>query len=179
MALDLLDEGLSTAERTGSQILAIKPGTTVLQAVPDSFSKWPAYGSPTAGYYVLKDDVVLSSTEITNAQQSTSPTGQPDVMFRFTRAGASAFSHLTASIARRGLELSNGNARLDQHFAIALDNQLLEVASIDPQQYPDGVTASQGAEIVGSFTKSSAHRLADALQRDALPFNLRLISITG
>jgi len=179
LALHLLDADLSTAERTGSQILAVKPGTTVLTAVPGSFSKWPAYGSPTAGYYVLKDDVVLSSNEITNPQQSTSATGQPDVMFRFTRSGASAFLALTAAVAQRGLELSNGNARLYQHFAIALDNQLLEVASVDPQDYPDGVTASQGTEIVGSFTKSSAQRLADQLQRDALPFNLRLISITG
>jgi preprotein translocase subunit SecD len=178
-ALNLLDANLSTTEQTGSQILAIKPGTTVLQAVPSSFSKWPADGTATAGYYVLKDNLALSSTEITNPQLKTDTSGAPDVTFGFTSTGASAFQKLTAAIAERGQELSTGNDVLQQHFAIAIGNELVEVAYIDYKSYPDGVSASQGAEITGNFTKSSAKNIANQLRRDTLPLNLQLISSTA
>jgi SecD/SecF fusion protein len=125
---------------------------------------------------VLRDDVALSGNEITNPQQSTDAGGNPDVTFGFAGKGASAFTSVTATIARRGLEVSLGQNKLQQHFAVALDGVLITVPQIDYTQFPDGIPSSQGAEITGGFTVSSAQDLANLLRDGALPINLKLIA---
>ena len=62
---------------------------------------------------------------------------------------------------------------LNQHFAVALDNQLITVPFIDFKQYPDGISGDNGADISGSFTISSARALANQLRLSALPVSLR------
>jgi hypothetical protein len=177
-ALKQLYEGLAPIDRSEGQVLIIKQGTVVLQAAPNSFSSWPAYGSPTAGYYVLKDKVALFDNQTTDPQQRTDATGAPDVTFGFTSGGVSAFQHLTATIAQRGQDDSIAGQTLDQHFAIALDNQLITVPSIDFKTYPDGIHG-KGGDITGAFTINVADRLARELRFGALPIKLRLISISG
>ena len=81
-----------------------------------------------------------------------------------------------ATIAHRGQLDSPFGQQLNQHFAVALDNQLITVPSIDYKQYPDGIPADSGAEITGGFTISSAQDLATQLRLGALPINLKLIS---
>ena len=61
---------------------------------------------------------------------------------------------------------------LNQHFAVALDNQLLTVPQIDFKQYPDGIIGGGGADITGGFTSQSASDLATQLRLGALPINL-------
>ncbi|MGO9903448.1 MAG: protein translocase subunit SecD [Solirubrobacteraceae bacterium] len=165
--------GVSLSE---GQVLVIKQGTVVLQAVPASFAHWPQFGSPSTKYFVLKDDVALLGSEITNPEQSTDSTGLPDVSFGFTSAGAKAFQSVTARLAQRGSTDSIAGQSLDQHFAVALDNQLVTVPSIDYRVYPDGINGGSGAEITGSFTISSAQQLANELRLGALPIKLDLIS---
>src|SRR5205085_9054474 len=65
--------------------------------------------------------------------------------------------------------------QLNQHFAVALDNKLIEVPQIDFKQYPDGIQGG-GADITGGFTIQSAQDLATQLRLGALPINLKLIS---
>src|SRR6202022_3804767 len=50
------------------------------------------------------------------------------------------------------------------------------VPSIDYTVYPEGIDATNGSEISGGFTLSSAQELANELQAGALPIKLELIS---
>ena len=63
-----------------------------------------------------------------------------------------------------------------QHFAIVLDEQVITAPSIDYVQYPEGIDATNGSEITGGFTITSAQNLADELQSGSLPIKLELIS---
>ncbi len=170
-----LPHGVSLSAK-GVQVLAVQQGTVVLQAVPSSFTHPTAWTDPTAQFYVLKDHTALFGNEITNPQQSTDQSGAPDVAFGFTSAGGTAFQNVTAQIARRG-ELASGLGQsLKQHFAVALDTQLITVPLIDYKIYPDGIQGNNGAEITGGFTITSAQDLATQLRLGALPIRLSLIS---
>jgi SecD/SecF fusion protein len=165
-----LPAGVSASEST---IVAVPRGTVVLQAIPQSFSTPTPIGDPSAQFYVLKDEIALGSSDITNPQQSTDPnSGQPDVTFGFTDNGKTKFQHVTANIARRGDLVSGLGQTLNQHFAVALDDRLITVPFIDFKQYPDGITGDNGADVSGSFTITSAKDLANELRLSALPVSL-------
>jgi SecD/SecF fusion protein len=165
-------------KRSQVQVLAVKRGTVVLEAVPASFTHPPPWTSPTAQFFVLHDHVALLGNEITNPQQSTDQAGSPDVTFGFTGKGQNAFQNVTARIARRGSDVSLFGQKNVQHFAVALDTQLITVPSIDFKVYPDGIQGGGGADITGGFTISSAQDLATQLRLGALPINLKLISVS-
>jgi SecD/SecF fusion protein len=168
-----LPEGVSASE---GQILTVPRGTVVLQALPASFANPVPIGDPGAQFYVLKDNVALRGSDITNPQQTTaSNAGAPVITFGFSSKGNTEFQKVTAQIARRGGQVSGLGRTLNQHFAVALDNQLITVPFIDYKQYPDGINGDQGADISGSFTKASAQDLANELRLGALPLNLKLI----
>ena len=102
---------------------------------------------------MLKDNVALRGSDITNPQESTDTGGNPDVEFGFNSKGGNAFQNVTAQIAQRGQQVSTLGQTYDQHFAVALDNQLVTVPSIDFKTYPDGITGGNGADITGGFTQ--------------------------
>jgi SecD/SecF fusion protein len=158
------------------QTLEIKQGTVVLQASDASFNPSTSFTNPTKQFFVLKDSVALQGTDITNPQQSTDSVGQPDVSFSFTGPGQNEFQNVTAAIAHRGALDSPFNQQRNQHFAVALDQKLITVPSIDYKLYPDGITGGGGADITGGFTIQSAQDLATQLRLGALPINLKLIS---
>ncbi|MHB1569387.1 MAG: protein translocase subunit SecD [Solirubrobacteraceae bacterium] len=166
----------SGVSRSQAQLLTIPQGTVVLQAANPSASDIIKFSSPQAQFFVLRDDVSLFGKDITNPVASTDSTGAPDVQFGFTSAGQSAFQKVTGTIARRGQNVSIGGQKLYQHFAVALDNQLITVPQINFQQYPDGIIGGGGADITGSFTSQTASDLATQLRLGALPINLKLIS---
>ena len=126
-----------------------------------------ALSSPAARFYVLRDNVALTGKDITDPQQGFNENQQPDVEFRFTDAGKTAFHDVTRTISQRGTNLRlpgvNPQAVL-QHFAVALDGRLISVASIDPQQLPDGIDGQNGAVIEGGFTIQSAQDLANLIK---------------
>ena len=169
-----LPAGVSASD---GQILVVPRGTVVLQAIPADFSKPTPIGDPSAQFFVLKDNVALRGSDITNPPQSTdSNTGQPDVTFGFSGKGKIEFQDVTSTIAHRGDLVSGLGQTLNQHFAVALDNQLITVPFISFKQYPDGINGDQGADISGSFTIGTAQDLANELRLGALPINLKLIS---
>ncbi len=169
-----LPPGVNASE---GQILTVPRGWVVLQAIPSSFSHPVATGSPSAQFFVLRDNVSLTGNDITNPQQSNDPnTGSPNVTFGFSSKGKNAFQNVTAQIARRGSLVSGLGQSLQQHFAVALDNQLVTVPYIDYKQYPDGINGDNGADISGNFTITSAQDLANQLRLGALPIKLKLIS---
>jgi SecD/SecF fusion protein len=160
------------------QALAVPQGTVVLQAANPSASNTIKATSPTAQFYVLKDNYSLSGSDITNPQASTDQSGSPDVTFGFNSFGAKQFQKVTAAIAHRGSVASPLGAtnQQNQHFAIALDTGLVSVPSIDFKTYPDGITGGGGADITGGFTSQTASDLANLLRLGALPINLVRIS---
>jgi SecD/SecF fusion protein len=174
-----LDSALPTgvsASAPGLQRYTVPRGWVVLQSVPADFSHEPAWSNPSAQFFVLKDNVSLFGNDITNPQQTTDQSGQPDVSFGFTSKGKTAFQNVTAAIAQRGDLASGLGQTLDQHFAVALDTQLITVPSIDFKQYPTGIPGDNGADITGGFTITTAQNLATQLRLGALPINLALIS---
>lgn len=92
--------------------------------------------------------------------------------FNFTARGNSQFQRLTAQIAHRGEVSSTGTQMLDQHTAVALDTQLITVASIDYKTYPDGITGGNGADITGASSTRTAHETAAILRDGVLAVSL-------
>jgi SecD/SecF fusion protein len=164
-----LPPGVSMSD---GQLLTVPQGTIVVQAEQVSPASPPAAASPAARFYVLKDNAALSNADIINPKQSTDQGGEPAIMFSFTSAGMTKFQHATAVIAHRGMVLSTPGQTLNQHFAVALDSQLVTVPAIDSRQYPDGITGGGGADITGGFTLRSARLVARLLSSGALPVTL-------
>ncbi len=157
---------------SNGQVFVVPQGTVVLQAANPSAANQVKPFSPQAQYYVLKDNAALSGSDITNPQASTDQSGNPNVQFGFDSAGDAAFENVTRQIAHRGQDVSTLGQTLEQHFAIALDQQLLTVPSIDYKVYPDGITGGNGADITAGLTAKSARRLASILRREPLPVRL-------
>jgi hypothetical protein len=166
-----LPAGVPTSD---AEQLAVPQGTVVLQAAVATAGQSLSPSDPTAPFYVLRDHGALSGGDITHPRQSTDESGSTDVSFGFTASGQKQFEQVTAAIAHRGaVDSPSGVAnQQNQHFAIALDQQLLTVASIDFNSYPDGVTGGGGADISGALTIHSAQELATILRTGPLPANL-------
>ena len=167
-----LPAGVSLA---GNEELKVPQGWLVLQAANPSPSHRTLFGSPDSQYFVLRDHLALKGSDITNPQASTDSSGQPDVQFGLDSHGAQQFQKTTAAIARRGSNVSLGTTKLYQHFATALDNQLLTVPEINFDQYQDGIIGN-ASEIDGGFTTTSAQALASELRLGALPIDLKQIA---
>ncbi|HYV15282.1 MAG TPA: protein translocase subunit SecD [Conexibacter sp.] len=162
-----------------SIVLSVPQGFVVLQAAPQDANSQVPIKDPSARFYVLRDHVALSGKDIRDPQQGFNQGQQPDVEFQFTGAGKTAFHNVTRTIAQRGTLLKLPGVTVEQaqqHFAVALDGKLISVASIDPQQLPDGIDGENGAIIEGGFTIQSAQDLANLLKLGALPIGLKLIS---
>jgi hypothetical protein len=160
--------GISAAS---GQVVKVPPGTTLLQASDASPSSHLPFGSPDARFFVLRDNEALGGQEITNPTHGTDATGSPDVTFSFTRTGAAAFEQTTRTLAHRGNSVSSLGQMLSQHFAVALDNQLLSVPQIDFKTYPDGIRGSS-ADLTGNFTAQTARDLAAILRYGPLAVTL-------
>ena len=165
-----LPRGVSASD---GRVLAVQQGTVVLQAA--TAGQQIDFSSPSARFYVLHDDVALRGAEITNPQLSSDTSGSPDVTFGFNSRGSRAFQNVTRQIAHRGQDVSTLGQTLDQHFAVALDNQLLTVPSIDFKIYPDGIIDANSADITGGFSRQSAKDLATEIRYGPLPLQLRVI----
>jgi SecD/SecF fusion protein len=166
----------------GAKVKAVRvnPGTILVQAHPEEFGGKINNPSPNS-FYVLNDEPVLGGSDISNPQQSFQEggSGEPDVTFDFSSHGRKVFERVTKEIAHRGEDAQlPGVTKPEavQHFAIVLDEQVITAPSIDYTQYPEGIDATNGSEITGGFTITSAQNLADELQSGSLPIKLELIS---
>jgi SecD/SecF fusion protein len=161
----------------------VNPGTVLVQAHPTETESGKVTNHSPESWYVLNDNPQLTGADITHPQQGfnegSGGNGEPNVNFGFTSFGKRTFERVTKEIAHRGQEaqlpgVPRGAAL--QHFGVALDGQLITVPSIDYTQYPEGIDATNGSEISGGFTITSAQELANELQSGALPVKLELIS---
>jgi SecD/SecF fusion protein len=152
----------------------VPEGTVIVRAEQADNAK-----QKTDQWYVLNDDPVLRGTDIKNPEQNFDEFSAPNVTFDFTNHGKKVWQQVTREIAQRGSAQhipGQDPQSAFQHFAIRLDQDLISVPYIDFQRNPDGIDASNGSEISGGFTISSAQRLANLLKTGALPLKLELIS---
>jgi SecD/SecF fusion protein len=164
--------------RKQAKIFEVKEGTVLLRAEKPAKAK-----GEIDRWFVLRDDVALQGKEIKNPEQrfNEEAGGVPIVAFEFTDKGRRVWRETTKTIAQRGV-LAVGvlpgasQADANQHFAIALDNELISVPYIDSQRNPEGFDPRTGSEISGGFTIDSAQELANLLKTGALPLELELIS---
>ncbi len=178
---DLYSDNYKVPASATPKVMLVKPGTVVVQASPVTGEDEKVINASPNSWYVLNDDPVLTGADIKNPAQSfeTNGTGEPIVTFSFNSSGAKIFEAVTRKIAQRGQEAQLPGvtkAEAEQHFAIVLDEQLITVPKIDYREYPEGIDASQGSQISGGFTLTSAENLANELQSGALPIKLEAIS---
>jgi SecD/SecF fusion protein len=179
---DLYADGHKPPAGVKTKVVRVNPGTILVRARPTEFENKVTQASPES-WYVINDDPVLSGADVKNPAQGfdngSGESGAPNVTFSFTSHGAKVFEKTTREIAQRGQNaLLPGVSKeaAQQHFAVVLDEQLITTPSIDYTKYPEGIDASNGSQISGGFTISSAQNLADELQSGALPIKLELIS---
>ena len=164
-----------------AEAVRVNPGTVLLRARATESSSGKIINKAPNSWYVLNDNPVLTGSDITHPQQGfdENGSGQPNVTFGFTSHGKSVFEGVTKRISHRGQEAQLPGvpkAAAQQHFAVSLENQLITAPSIDYTQYPEGIDSSNGSQISGGFTITSAQELAEELQQGALPIKLVLVS---
>jgi SecD/SecF fusion protein len=104
-------------------------------------------------------------------------TGGPIVLMQFTDAGADKFHDITRALAQAGQFQYNAAGRtgdpdaFNQNFAIVLDDEMRSAPSIDFNDYPDGISGSNGAQITGLAGIQEAKDLALVLRSGALPYD--------
>jgi SecD/SecF fusion protein len=181
---NLYADGYKPPAGAKPKAVRVNPGTVLVQARPveDEKTGKVTNQSPNS-WFVLNDNPVLSGSDVTNPTQSfdegAGGTGAPNVTFGFTSHGKGIFERVTKEIAHRGQEAQLPGVSKEaalQHFAVVLDGQLITTPSIDYTKYPEGIDSSNGSEISGGFTITSAQNLAQELQSGALPIKLALIS---
>jgi SecD/SecF fusion protein len=160
-----------------SMVLTVKQGWTILRATPQSFGTGSTWSDPFPNFFVLRDHVAVPGADIQAPLASTDPSGTPDVVFGFTPQGAAKFQAVTEQVARRGSLDSPLGRVLAQHFAVALDTQLITLPYVDFKQYPNGIPGNHGALIVGGFTHATARKLAAELEIGRLAAPLELLSV--
>src|SRR4051794_19257537 len=171
---DALDS-LTPEEQKNAEVIEVPSGVLVLRE-----QKQSAEQKAPDRWWVIQDRPGLSGTDIKNPEQSfdTSAANQPIVTFNFTDKGRKAFQAITRRVAQRGVDNALGGdpVQTSQHFAIALDNELVSAPYINWKENPDGIDGSTGAQISGSFTIQSAQDLATILKIGALPLKLSEVS---
>jgi SecD/SecF fusion protein len=171
---DALDS-VPQKDRANATVLEVPPGVLVLREQKAS----PDDPDPDR-WWVLQDRPGLSGTDIKDPEQSFDTTlgNEPIVTFNFTDKGRKAFQAITQHVAERGADNAFGGdpIQTSQHFAIALDNELVSAPYINWRQNSEGIDGSTGAQISGSFTIKSAQDLATILKIGALPLTLNEVS---
>jgi SecD/SecF fusion protein len=179
----------------GHKLFAVPPETVVVscgagavvcpgvaQTNPTSRSWYLMRYTPPAVPEMTGEDLKLSGTR----QDFDTRTGEPIVLMEFTDRGANKFEEITRDIAQRGKLLFNtvGGGQGDpsaflQHFAIVLDREIRSWPTIDFQEYPGGISGSNGAQISGLQSVGEAKDLALVLQTGALPVEFRTLDQTA
>jgi preprotein translocase subunit SecD len=106
--------------------------------------------------YVVEKRVLVSGSDLVDAQAGFDQNGQPIVNFRFNSIGARKFAEVTAQ-------------NVGKPFAIVLDNKVLS-APVIREAIPGGA-----GQISGNFTVQSANDLAILLRAGALPAPLTVV----
>jgi SecD/SecF fusion protein len=179
----------------GNKLFAVPPDTVVLTCrVGAGGCPGVQAAAPTGNYwYLMKytppeipemtgEDLDLAGTR----QDFDTRTGEPIVLMDFTDDGANKFEEITRRVAQRGRLLFNtvGGGQGDyraflQSFAIVLDREIRSWPTIDFEEYPGGITGSNGAQISGLGSIGEAKDLALVLQTGALPVEFKTLDQTA
>jgi SecD/SecF fusion protein len=175
----------------GHKLLAVPPGAVVLVCgIGEVVCPGVAEANPTTdSYYLIRfeppsvpemtgEDLNLDGTR----QDFDTRTGEPIVLMQFTDQGQKKFEEITRRVAQRGKLLTNtvgGGQKVLQHFAIVLDREIKSWPTIDWEEYPGGISGSNGAQISGLASIDEAKELALVLQTGALPVEFRTLDQTA
>src|SRR5579875_172124 len=107
-------------------------------------------------WYLLNQVAAVTGRDLTGAQPSTGPNGQPIVNFTLSREGAVRFGEITGK-------------NVGKQLAIVLDNRVVSAPVIDSRITDSG-------EIRGNFTTQQASDLALMLRSGALPASISYIN---
>jgi SecD/SecF fusion protein len=180
---NLYADGYKPPAGTTAKAVRVNPGTVLAQAQPILGADGKVTKASPESWYVLNDNPALTGAEIKNPRQSfdngAGGSGAPNVTFEFSSKGGKTFERVTREIAQRGQAAQlpgTPKQAAVQHFAVVLDNQIITAPFIDYTANPGGIESSNGSQISGGFTITSAQNLADELQSGALPIKLELIS---
>jgi preprotein translocase subunit SecD len=166
----------ATPAPAGSLLQKVPRGIVVLKDEARAGSAGPL------GYWILEDDAELTSADITDPKQEfDQQTNEPIVTFNFTDKGRAAFARVTKREAVRGQNILRGPGQTPQdtfqRFAIALDNQLVSLATISYIDNPEGIPGDTGAQINGIGDIQETQDLAKSLAYAPLPLDLKLIGV--
>ena len=176
----------------GYKLFAVPPGTVVVSCgIGEVVCPGVQETNPTSNsYYLFKyappdvpemtgSDLKLSGTR----QDFDTQTQAPIVTMQFTKKGAQEVrrDHAPGGAARASCSRtrSGGGQKIEQHFAIVLDREIKSWPSIDWEQYPGGISGSNGAQISGIGDVKEAKDLALVLQTGALPVNFVTLDQTA
>jgi SecD/SecF fusion protein len=178
----------------GFRLFGVPPKTVVVGCgVGEEVCPGVQEAEPTKNYwYLLRYDpdnpgpekrvpeMTGADLKLSGTRQDFDPqTGQPIVLLDFTDKGADKFEQITRDEAIRGKLLSGRvGQKVEQHFAIVLDREIKSWPSIDWEQYPGGISGSNGAQITGLGDLGEAKDLALVLQTGALPVEFRTLDQT-
>jgi SecD/SecF fusion protein len=172
----------------GYRLFGVPPKTVVVSCgIDEVVCPGVQVESPTRNYwYLLKYDppnvpeMTGVDLKLSGTRQDFDPqTGQPIVLLDFTSKGADKFEEITRQEAIRGKLLSGRfGEKVEQHFAIVLDREIKSWPSIDWEQYPGGISGSNGAQITGLADLGEAKDLALVLQTGALPVEFATLDQT-
>jgi preprotein translocase subunit SecD len=124
-----------------------------------------------AGYFVIEDDAGVLFEAVEGAdERRDEATGTSGVTVRFTEAGKEQFRALTQAIVAGGL---GRPAAGDPRLAVALDDQFVSLAAIDPIANAQGLNPEDGAVIGDLGGAGRARLIAKLLDAGALPLNVR------
>src|ERR1044071_2480003 len=169
---DVKESCANAGGKQPDKFVEVPQGYIIVQAESDD--------TDSASKALAQDAPALRGRDIKGPEQNTEQqTGAPTVTFNFTDEGKRKWQKVTREIVQRGQAAvlpGQPAANFANHFAIVLDNKLISVPYIDPQQNPDGIDGENGSQISGSFTIKSAQRLATLIKTGALPIKLELIS---
>ncbi len=179
---DLRDDLADDGKAAQAEILEVPEGILVVRDVDEREPEQQR--GEVDNWWVIKDNPVLGGSDIKNPEQNfeNGTGGPPIVTMEFSDKGRRAFAKTTREIAQRGADNAAINGGLQDpigashRFAIRLDNELISTPYINFRENPDGIDGSQGAQISGGFTITTAQDLARLLKIGALPLRLELIS---
>lgn len=175
----------------GWRIFGVPPKTVVLRCgVGEVVCPGVDTVNPTKDFFYLIRFEPPKVPEMTGADLKLSGTrqdfdttrGEPIVTMQFTKGGADKFGQITRDEANRGKLLSqtlSGGQKITQHFAIVLDREIKSWPSIDWQEYPNGISGTNGAQITGIADLTEAKNLALVLQTGALPVTFQTLEQTA
>jgi SecD/SecF fusion protein len=172
----------------GFKLLGVPKETVVVSCAPGDVCPTQSGGTVATKrlWYLLRytppdvPEMTGADLKLDGTRQDFDPqSGQPIVTMKFTDAGEKRFGEITRQEAIRGKLLSQQvGQKVEQHFAIVLDREIKSWPSIDWEQYPGGISGSNGAQISGDFSVKEAKDLALVLQTGALPVEFRTLDQT-